>query len=158
MAYYAHPHHNRCSKWMYKSPKNSPVLLKNLLFEALFPWWRSFVFQMLIRYFGYLSSIPYSSFFKSWHTYTNFHSNKSSKWMLKSSKRECSFAKKCSLWRYFSVMKVTCMPIVCFIFWVFTVSVFFFSFYVAAYVCICIIFYWKCSFWSAVSKMNVDFM
>ena len=36
---------------------------KHFLFEAFFQWWRSLVFQMLIRYFDYLSKIPYSSFF-----------------------------------------------------------------------------------------------
>ena len=55
VAYYAHSHLNRCSKWTYKSPKNRLILLENVLIEILFPWWRSLVFQMLIRYFNYLS-------------------------------------------------------------------------------------------------------
>ena len=45
-------------------------------------------------------------------------------------------AKKCSFWSFFSLMKVTCMPIACFIFRLFILSAFFFSSLVVAYVCI----------------------
>ena len=44
--------HGRTSLW-----KNSQILLKNVLFEVLFPRWRSLVCQIFVWYFDYLSQM-----------------------------------------------------------------------------------------------------
>ena len=45
------------------------------------------------------------------------------------------FAKNCTIWSLISNMKITSIPIACFIFWLLTVKVFFFSSYILAYLC-----------------------
>ena len=65
-----------------------------------------------------------------------FPSNIGSKWTHKSPKNSHILLKKCFLRSLFSEMKVTCMPIICFLFCFFTVNALFFSYYVVTYVCI----------------------
>ena len=43
--------------------------------------------------------------------------------------------KKCSFWSFFNLMKITCMPIAYFIFWLFILNAILFSSLVVAYVC-----------------------
>ena len=42
-------------------------------------------------------------------------------------KKQSYFSKNCSFWCLYSETKVSCMPIACFIFWLFTANAFFFS-------------------------------
>ena len=48
MATYEHCHPNRFLKWTHKSPKNSHIFLRNVLFEAYFPRLMSLVCQLLV--------------------------------------------------------------------------------------------------------------
>ena len=77
-------------------------------------------------------------------------------------------------WGLISKMKVTCMLIACFVFWFFAVNAFFFQFLycdIRKHIFIIIgaqngriscwkivIFFWKISFWSLISKNNISCM
>ena len=72
---------------------------------------------------------------KSLHTYAHSHLIRGSKWTHNSLKKQSYFSKKCSLWRFISEMKVTCMLYFCWIFWLLIIIVIFFSSLVVTYVC-----------------------
>ena len=81
--------HGRRSFW-----DCSHIFLKNVLFEVLFPRWKSPVRQFLL---GILTIAPKWHLFSvlcSWHTYVHSHPKRDSKWTHKSPKKKCSFAEK----------------------------------------------------------------
>ena len=88
------------------------------------------------------------------------------KWTHKSLKKWWDFDKKCSFWNLFFEMKITCMPIACFVIWLFTVNDFFSVISLwRTYACSHpnsgskrTHYGWKMYFWSLISKMNVTCM
>ena len=80
--------------------------------------WKMKVTYMPIAFF-ICSLFNVHAFFFSSNAHS--HPNGGLKWMLISSWKKWSEFHKCSFWSLFSKMKITCMSIAWFIFWVFTV-------------------------------------
>ena len=79
--------------------------------------------------------MPSFSILYSWHTYAHRHPKRGSKWTHESPKKQSYFAKKCYFWSLFSRMKVTCMPIVCFMCSPFVLNAYSFRSLLVAYAC-----------------------
>ena len=136
---YAHSHPNSGPKWTRKSPKRHCFLLKNVPFEVFLRWRRSLLCQLLVYI---LTIYAKHLLFRFWsggilmliailtgvHTYAYCHPYRGSKWTHNSLKKQSDFAKKHCFWGFMSEMKVTCMPNICLIFWLFILNSFFFSF------------------------------
>ena len=110
--------------------------------------------------------MPSSIVLKSWHTCAHSHPNRCSKWTHLQLKKSHILQ---------IMMKISCMPIACFIFWLFMVSAFWLfmvhTFILSSYIMInmCIFiskqgfkkwsyFTKNCSFWSLIFKMKVGCM
>ena len=104
---YAHSHFNRSPKWKHKLPKkNSYILLKNVIFEASFPWWNKALFTFMpiacfIYWLFILNAFSFSSLVVAY--VCTFLACRGSKWTHKSTKNQSFFTKEnVFFWSLFS--------------------------------------------------------
>ena len=130
---YAHFHPNWGSKW---SPKKQSYVKKNFFLWLYFRdeghLYAKCLFDILTIYpkrhrFHFFSRCGIRMYIPILTMVQNGHISR-----LKDS---VFFAKKCSFWSFFSVMKVTCMPIAYFIFLLFILNAMIFNSLVVADVC-----------------------